>query len=262
MAAQPDFVRARFTTPQRKREFVESLVRNEVLVQEAKRQGIDKRAEVQAQIEKLLIQQLVADVSRSAAPTEQDARAYFDAHPEEFTRPERVRVAVVEFGQNASTPRADRDDVEKEAMRLRALPAPERARAFASLALKRSTHESSRAVEGDIGPRTKEELSQQFSADVAVAATELKELGEVSRPAEGPRGWILIRLIGRQPAEVRAFEDEKAHLLLRLTAESRGRKLEELVSQLTATAKPEINSEVVEKLRVEAPSSLLQPVHE
>jgi parvulin-like peptidyl-prolyl isomerase len=250
LEAQPDFVRARFNTPERKREFVDSLVRTELLVQEARRQGIDRRPEVQALFEKLVVQQLLTELARKAAPTDADARAYYDAHLPEFSRPERVRVSVLEFGGTSNEAPPDKAAVEKELLKLRSLKPAEQARAFAALVLKRSTHESSRGQEGDVGPRTRDELAQQFSAQVAEAAFGLKEPGSLSAATESQRGLVVVRLIARQPGEQRPFESEKAQLLMRLTAETRTKEMEKLVAALQSQTKPTINEKALEQFRV------------
>lgn len=250
LEAQPDFVRARFDTPERKREFVDSLVRTELLVQEARRQSIDKKPEVQSLFEKLVVQQLLTELARKAAPTDADARAYYDAHVSEFSRPDRVRVAVLEFGGTANAPPADKAAVEKELLKLRALKPADQARSFAALVQSKSTHESSRAQEGDIGPRTREELAQQFSAQVASAAFGLVEPGALSGATESQRGLVVVRLIARQPGEQRSFESEKGQLLMRLTAEARTKEMEKLVAALESQTKPSVNEKALERVRV------------
>lgn len=249
LETQPDFVRARYTTPERKREFIDSLVRNELLLQEAQRQGVDKRPEVRALFDKFVVQQLLTDIAKKSAPTESDARAYYDQHLGEFSKPDRVRVAVLEFGGTANAPPPDKAFVLKELARLRALKPTEQPRAFAALVQTRSTHESSRGQEGDVGPRTQEELAQQFSAQVAAAAFGLPELGALSEPAESPRGWTVVRLLAKQPGEQRAFEAEMAQLLMRLTAEARTKEMERLVSSLQSQTKPAINEKALERVR-------------
>ncbi|MDP1917777.1 MAG: peptidylprolyl isomerase [Myxococcales bacterium] len=205
---------------------------------------------MQALFEKLVVQQLLTELARKAAPTEADARAYYDAHLTEFSRPERVRVAVLEFGGTSNEAPADKAAVEKELLKLRALKPAEQARAFAALVLKRSTHESSRGQEGDIGPRTRDELAQQFSAQVAEAAFGLKEPGSLSGATESQRGLVVVRLIARQPGEQRPFESEKAQLLMRLSAETRTKEMEKLVAALEAQTKPTINEKALERVRV------------
>ncbi|MBL8921006.1 MAG: peptidyl-prolyl cis-trans isomerase [Myxococcaceae bacterium] len=244
--AQPGFVRARFSSPETRREFVDQLVRNELLVQEARRRGLDRAPEAEALFEKLLVQQLVADVARASQPTEADARAYFDGHPEEFTRPERVRLAVVEFGGTATAPAPEKAAVEREVARLRAAVEPERTRLFTALIQARST-DPSRSQDGDIGPRTRQELTQQFSAEVAEAAFALRALGEIGL-APTARGFVGLRLTGRQPEERRSFETEKSTLLARLAAERRLSVVDELVKSLSKTTVVEVRGDALQRV--------------
>src|SRR5437016_13707399 len=52
------FLRARYSTVERKKEFLENRVRNEVLAQEAVRQGYDKSQVVRDQMKRTMIQKL------------------------------------------------------------------------------------------------------------------------------------------------------------------------------------------------------------
>src|SRR5205085_1638207 len=53
------FLRARYNTVERKKEFLENMVRNELLAQEAIRQGYDKSPAVREQTKRAMIQELI-----------------------------------------------------------------------------------------------------------------------------------------------------------------------------------------------------------
>src|SRR3954462_9438462 len=53
------FLRARYNTVERKKEFLESLVRNELLAQEAERQGLSSSPAVREQLKRAMIQELI-----------------------------------------------------------------------------------------------------------------------------------------------------------------------------------------------------------
>src|SRR5690349_3899171 len=53
------FLRARYNTLDRKKEFLENLIRNELLAQEAVRQGYDKSPAVKEQMKRAMIQELI-----------------------------------------------------------------------------------------------------------------------------------------------------------------------------------------------------------
>ncbi len=251
LQAQPDFVRARYASASGRKELVDSLVRSELLMQEARRRGVDKSPEVSALFEKLVIQQLVSEVAKASQPTEAEAKAYFDSHPEEFSRPERVRVALLECGA------ADAAATSRDLAKVRTAKEPERTKLFNALVAARSTHEASRAQDGDLGPRTAQELTQLFSAEVAAAAFGLQTPGEVSAPVSTPRGQVVLRLMGRQPEERKTFEAEKGALLGRLAAERRLKGVDELVANLRKSAKVVINDKAIEGLNIKPPSGPL-----
>src|ERR1700682_1678177 len=93
------FLRARYNTPERKKEFLENMVRNELLAQEAVRQGYDKSPAVREQTKRAMIQelikhQLVAQLSvRHIA--DEELKKFYEAHIDEFVKPERARVLHV-----------------------------------------------------------------------------------------------------------------------------------------------------------------------
>jgi hypothetical protein len=59
LAEQSETVRARFSTPENRREFLDNLVKFELLVAEARRQGLDRDPEIQLAMEKLMVVRLV-----------------------------------------------------------------------------------------------------------------------------------------------------------------------------------------------------------
>jgi parvulin-like peptidyl-prolyl isomerase len=199
----------------------------------------------------LVIQQLVSEVAKASQPTEAEAKTYFDAHAEEFSRPERVRVALLEFGA------ADAAAITPDLAKIRRAKEPERTKAFNTLVATKSTHEPSRAQDGDLGPRTTEELKQLFSSEVAAKAFGLQVPGEISATVATARGQVVLRLIGRQPEERKTFEVEKGALLGRLAAERRLKGVDELVAKLRKSAKVMVNDKAIERLDVKPPSGPL-----
>ena len=61
------FLRARYNTIERKKEFLESLIRNELLAQEAERQGLEKSPAVREQVKRAMIQELIKKARKEGA---------------------------------------------------------------------------------------------------------------------------------------------------------------------------------------------------
>src|SRR5438046_2458888 len=95
---QSPYVRARYTSLERKKEFLDNLVRFEVLAKEAQRRGLDKDPEVVRTMKQVMIQKLLKDQfdkQRMEDITDEECKKFYDAHPEEYNKPEEVRVSSI-----------------------------------------------------------------------------------------------------------------------------------------------------------------------
>src|SRR5437764_8037445 len=78
------FLRARYNTLDRKKEFLENLIRNELLAQEALKQGLDKSPAVKEQMKRAMIQELIKhqldEKLTGQDIAEGDLKKFYDAH--------------------------------------------------------------------------------------------------------------------------------------------------------------------------------------
>src|SRR5699024_5576469 len=93
------YLRARYTSPERRREFLVHMLEFELLVQEAERRGYRDRPEVadarkQALVEALLREEIDSKISPEAIPDDA-IEAYYRAHPEEYHQPEQMRASHI-----------------------------------------------------------------------------------------------------------------------------------------------------------------------
>src|SRR5207344_3435877 len=96
---QSPFVRSRYTTPDKKKDFVDNLIRFEVMANEAQARGYDKDPEVvrvmkQQMISKFLQKDFESKLKVEDVP-EADVEKYYGDHPDEFNKKEQVRVSEV-----------------------------------------------------------------------------------------------------------------------------------------------------------------------
>jgi len=107
---QSPYLRARYTTPERKREFLDHLVELELLVEEATRRGYRDRPEViEARREALITELLRVEVDETLDPSSIDdaaVRAFYESHPEDFHQPEQMRASHILFADRAAATRA------------------------------------------------------------------------------------------------------------------------------------------------------------
>ena len=106
---QSPYIRARYTSLEQKKEFLDSLVRFEVLAKEAYRRGLDKDPEVVRTMKQVMIQKLMRDefdakVTADTVP-EAEMKAYYDANLAEYVKPEEVRASAIILKNRAQADR-------------------------------------------------------------------------------------------------------------------------------------------------------------
>lgn len=102
--------RLRYKTKERRRELLQDLIDIELLVQEAKRRDVDKRPEVEEALRLVLRDAMLSKVRGEApAPAEipqAEVDAYYAAHKDDFTEPERRRVSAIVLTSKAEAEKA------------------------------------------------------------------------------------------------------------------------------------------------------------
>ena len=93
------FDRLRYQSKDRRRELLEEMIDVQLLADEARRLGLDKDPEADDAIRMILRDAMLAQ-SREGLPTpaaisDQEIRAYYDAHLDKFTEPERRRLGAI-----------------------------------------------------------------------------------------------------------------------------------------------------------------------
>ncbi len=93
------FDRLRYQTREARRELLKEMIDVELLAQEARRRGLHEKPESQEATRQLLRDALLSDVrNQLPAPAEipaEEVRAYYDAHKDELSEPERRRVSAI-----------------------------------------------------------------------------------------------------------------------------------------------------------------------
>ena len=97
---------------------LDDMVLGEVFYQEALRQKLDQKPEVQQSIRQLLTQKLLEQVEGKAwsrEVTEAEVKAYYDQHAGEYNRPEQVRIADIYIAIPAQASGMEKDALKKKA---------------------------------------------------------------------------------------------------------------------------------------------------
>ncbi len=203
------------------KQFLERLVRRELLVQEAEKQKLGERPEIAEQVaalrRELMVRALLQEeVGAKVKLADSDLEAYFKSHPEEFSG-DAVRVRHILVG------------TEEEAGAVQArLAKNER---FEDLARALSKDTASAAKGGDLDYLKREQMFPEF----ARVAFDLKP-GEVSGIVRSPFGFHILKLVDRKKGQPLAYEQVKEQLRRRLTEERQAQRFQEWIKGLEAAA--------------------------
>lgn len=199
------YTRARYQTLEQKREYLDGLVRYELLAREAARRNLQNDPEVVEAMKRVMVQRLIkTEIEDKPAAIGADAvKQYYDAHQGDYVKPSMTRLRHV-FVKTEN--RAKADEALKKALAL----APLDYAAFSLLARETSEEPRTQPIEGDLRFLTDEELSKQYGPELVTAAGELKQVGEVyPKLVETKSGFHVIKLEGRQVALNLAMDQVK-----------------------------------------------------
>lgn len=242
------FLRARYTTLERKKEFLENIIRNELLAQEAARRGLDKSPQVREQakramIQELLKQQLDQRLSGSDIP-DGELQQYYQAHQEDFVKPERARlfrILIEAKGGDARARAAARKTAKALLQEIEQREKKGDAGAFQAVAMRSSQDKASAPLGGDLHFLAKDELAKQTSPQLAAAAFSLKTPGEISQPIDTPSGVELVKLQVKTNPLDRKFDEAKESIRGRIARERRSREYDAFVKKLRDEGKVQID---------------------
>ena len=250
------FLRARYNTLERKKEFVENLVRNELLAQEARKQGLDKSPQVQEQVKRAMVQELIhkqLDEKLTGADiADADLKKYYDAHLDDYVKPERARVFHIFLPAKDAREKAEAK--KKAVALLKDIDAREKKNepnAFQMVAQKESKDQLSAPMGGDLRFLSHDELAKAYSTELADAAFALKNPSDKAGPIETPTGIELVKLQVKTVALSRSFEESKDSIRGRMARERRTHDYDEWMKKLRDGAKVSIDDTVLASIQVE-----------
>lgn len=253
--SQSPFVRARFQTDERKKEFVETQVRFEVLAQEAFRRGMHNDPDVQESLKKILVQKLtrkefdgrvsLQDVS------DEEMRAYYEQHKDDYNKPEMMRTShiFIPFG-------ADKAAAQKKAEEARSKAADpaklEDRNHFKALVAEYSADEATQRTGGDLRYLTADEMEERFGKAARDAVFGSQTINEVTGVIEGKEGFHVFKRTGRRKPIERDFEQVKNQIRNVLYREKRTQAFDQFIEGLKKDFGVTVHDANVSKVQVQA----------
>lgn len=231
------YARARFQTVEQRRDYVDGIVRFELLAQEAVRRGLQNDPEVVEAARRVMVQQLLKKELEEGQGQVTDAQvaAWYEAHKSDYVKPAMTRLAHVAFSKEN---RAKAEEVLAKARALQPLDAA----GFGKLAREFSEDVRTRELDGDMRFLSDEELSTQYGPEVAAAAAKLVKVGDLAEGlVETAKALHVVKLQGRQLALNLTVEQAKPSIQQLLSNEGKQERFRALLERLKKDAKLEVN---------------------
>ncbi len=211
-----------------KQQFLEGLVRGELLYQEALRRKIDKSPQIQKRVERLMrrlvIEEFLKQDLGAAGASGQQLRDFFLANKGRFRRKETVTLAHIVLKS------------EQEAWD--AVAELRKGEPFARVARERSIFESTRDSGGMMGTAERGALDKALE-DVAFKLP----IGQPSEPIRTAVGWQVIRVTERVGAADAKYEDVKDDVKLVYSELKRRENYGALLKSLREKAKIKVHAD-------------------
>ncbi|CAN5591633.1 peptidylprolyl isomerase [soil metagenome] len=242
---QSPYIRARYTSLEQKKEFLDSLVRFEILAKEAYKRGLDKDPEVVRTMKQVMIQKLMRDEfdAKVTADSVKDAdmQAYYQANLADYVKPEEVRASAIILHNRAQ---ADRVLLEAKG------DAGKTNKGFRDLVTKYTSDEETKLRGGDL--RYFDLSNKDLPMPVVKAAFALVNTGDVSSVVDAGTGvYYILKQTGRRKSLTKSFDEAKALIRNKLFREQRLAAQKDFVEKLRAQAKIEVNEANLAKVRID-----------
>jgi len=267
MAFRSGGLPGQFATAEQRRALLDEMIRYRAMVAQARAEGYDTDPDVIAIFERAMVARFQKDHLQtpleSLDVTDEEVTAYYAEHRSDYDRPERSRAAIVFFKTTALATEEKQQELEE-----RVETALEEVKAldpsimhFGPVARKYSDDRASRYLGGVIGWLIKyPNRKYKWEAQVVDAVFSLSEPGQMAEPLRTEKGIYLVRLVDRETASPRPFEQVKngiRHQLMRSKGELSDQAFK---AGVLAGINVDVNQEIFSG--IEAPASAAETIEE
>jgi peptidyl-prolyl cis-trans isomerase C len=219
--------RSYLSAPDRKRQFVENLILNDLLFTEAQKAGYDTEPDIEKQVadmrKRLVVQRLMREYQKPPTISDEDAKKYYDDNPALFSSTQIKASHILVKDEDAA-----------KKLRAELAADPEK---FADKAKELSIDKTSGAKGGDLGKFGQGRMVPEFER----VAFGLKP-GELSQPVKTQYGWHIILLAEREDGERKPFDQVKEQIKVTL----RNKQLQDSVQAKFESLKKAANVQIDE----------------
>ncbi len=235
----PPRSRAQLTTPERKRQFVDNYILNEILSEQGRTKGYDRDPDIVRQVDdlrqRLVVQRVMRDYQEAPVLSDEDIKKYYDQNQRLFSGAQ-IHAAHILV--------KDEGLAKQLKAQLDADPSK-----FEELAKANSADTATAARGGDLGFFGQGRMVAEFER----TAFALANPGDISAIVQTPFGYHIIKLIEHKDGPNKPFEEMKERIRVALTNQRRQELVAQRFDKVKADAKVTVDEAVLEKAEVPAP---------
>jgi peptidyl-prolyl cis-trans isomerase C len=214
--------------PGAKAMLLNEIIRQQLLIQQARKDGLQNTQEIQTAMKEfentLLVQEVVMRLTKDVTATEEDAKKYYETNADEFKKPLEKQLREI-----VMTTEAEAKDVLVQVLQ---------GGDFAQIAQEKSKGKT-KDKGGDLGFKTE----ASFPAMAAAVATLNK--GSVSAVFQGPEGFYIVKVEDIRGGEKIAYDEVKADLLKFLKLRQQQQALANKVKEIEQQIKVQVNQDLI-----------------
>ena len=249
LAGQSPYLRARYASPERRKEFLDNMVRFELLALEAKKRGHEQQPEVDRVRRQMMVQQMMKEMFddkgvKLSDITDAEIKAYYDANPAEFRKPAQRRASHILF----------KDKAKAEGVLKKLQAAPEDMELFRKLAEEHSQDPETKPRYGDLRFFSQEPAEGENAPPKPVrdAVFGLDKTGALhAQVVQSEQGFHVVKMTGERAALDRSLEDARRLIQNRLWRKKREEAIERFVGELRKKGEIKENLELLTQVKID-----------
>ena len=235
----PPRSRVQLTTPERRKQFVDNFILNELLSAQGVAKGYDKDPEIVRQIDdlrqRLVVQRVMRDYQEAPVLSDEEIKAYYDQNQRLFSGAQIHAAHILVKDETVATQ-----------LRAQLDTAPEK---FEELAKTNSVDTATAARGGDLGFFSQGRMVAEFER----AAFALEKPGDLSPVIHTPFGYHIIKLLERKDGPAKPFDEVKDRIRVAMVNQRRQEQVNQRFDKLKADAKIDVHEDVLDKTELPPP---------
>ncbi len=231
------YARMRFQTMDAKKDYLDQMVRFELLAKEAAKRGLQNEPAVVEAVKQVMVRELLRkelDEQKPVVPPEK-VNEYYEKHHGDYVKPAMVRLSHIFL---KTEHKAKAEELLKAATGL----AQHDYAGFAKLARENSEDPRTQPLDGDMRFLSEDELTKQYGSELFQAQAELVQVGQVlPKLVETKDGYHIVKLQGRQVALNLTLEQVRPSIEASLQNEQRQQRYKDFVDDLKKQANVKVD---------------------